>query len=552
MRRIDWRRAALHAVGIAIALVALVAYVRTLAPTVVGGDPSELQLLVRRLGVPHGTGYPLYVWLGHLFVSLPFGYDIAYRLNLFSAVLGAGAVWVAYLLALEIGVARTLAARAVGAGAAAALVARSHTFWSVSIIAEEYTLHVVMALVSLLLLVRWMRTGSRTLLYAGFATLGAMFGNHAMTFGLVPAVAVFVLLRERMSKALARTLAGAVAAGALGALVCNVLLFYLLWRRHLPYDHWQWVLSCPRFFDLPKGARDSFWYAWWYEVTCRQFRHQLAGASLDQRIEQVLAMPHRMAAELFPVGAALGLFGWGLLWKRWRESVLVTLVLATHVYLVASLSVTLKSHVYLLVASILVTIAAGGAVGWLGETPLRWLCRTPRSARFAPSVALAGALACLLASSIANELSRPWYASNMERAYARANDRDVYLEAVVGALGPHPDRHEDRYMRARASGIVDAVPPDAIVLADWRLRYAIEYVARIDRGIEGITVLEPYPYGTRRREFVLDYLDFMRDPNRVRPVFFVLPADAPPIDGYHIERRHAVVGELVPNGRGSG
>jgi hypothetical protein len=64
-------------------------YWLTLAPGVVGGDAGEHQLAVPLLGIPHTTGYPLYVLTGKLLtVLLPVG-SMAWRMNLFSAVGGA-------------------------------------------------------------------------------------------------------------------------------------------------------------------------------------------------------------------------------------------------------------------------------------------------------------------------------------------------------------------------------------------------------------------------------------------------------------------------------
>ncbi len=70
-------------------LVVLALYIQTLAPGVVGGDAGEHQLAVPLLGIPHTTGYPLYVLVGKVWtLLLPVG-TMAWRMNLFSAVGGA-------------------------------------------------------------------------------------------------------------------------------------------------------------------------------------------------------------------------------------------------------------------------------------------------------------------------------------------------------------------------------------------------------------------------------------------------------------------------------
>ena len=111
-------KAAVALVGAVAAVVVLVLYVRTLAPTVLHYDRPELidsamlQMQVCVLGLSHPTGYPTYLMLSHPFTYLPFG-DAAYRVNLASAVYGALAVaavyWAGYL------VSRRVVAAAVGA-----------------------------------------------------------------------------------------------------------------------------------------------------------------------------------------------------------------------------------------------------------------------------------------------------------------------------------------------------------------------------------------------------------------------------------------------------
>src|SRR5688572_1692281 len=81
-----------------VALAALAVYLRTLAPSIVLGDSPELTAAAYLAGVPHPTGYPLYMILGHLFIRLcPLG-SVAYRMNLLSALAAAAAVGLVYLL----------------------------------------------------------------------------------------------------------------------------------------------------------------------------------------------------------------------------------------------------------------------------------------------------------------------------------------------------------------------------------------------------------------------------------------------------------------------
>src|SRR4030065_1289497 len=79
------------------ALVAFSVYLRTLAPTVMWYDMGEFATASHVLGIAHTPGYPLYILLGKLFTLIPIG-DVAYRVNLMSAVSAALTVVVVYLI----------------------------------------------------------------------------------------------------------------------------------------------------------------------------------------------------------------------------------------------------------------------------------------------------------------------------------------------------------------------------------------------------------------------------------------------------------------------
>jgi len=74
-------------------------YILTMAPGLTWGDSGELVADVYTLGIPHPTGYPLYVLAGRLFMLIPAG-SPAYRMNLFSAFCAAAAVLLIYGTAL--------------------------------------------------------------------------------------------------------------------------------------------------------------------------------------------------------------------------------------------------------------------------------------------------------------------------------------------------------------------------------------------------------------------------------------------------------------------
>ena len=166
-------------------------YLATLQPGFGGPeDTPKFQFLGYVLGTAHPPGYPLYVWLSHLFVALPFG-TIAHRANLFSAVMAAFACALTFALARQLGAPRWAAlssAIALGAGA---------SFWRSAVFAEVYSLAAVAAAATVSLLLAWdARPSSRRALAAtGAFALG--LGNHLTIVGMIPGCVGFALLRHR-------------------------------------------------------------------------------------------------------------------------------------------------------------------------------------------------------------------------------------------------------------------------------------------------------------------------------------------------------------------
>ncbi len=157
-------------------------YLRTLAPTVYTFDSAEFATGAYALGIIHSTGYPFYLLLAKLFTLLPIGEDIAYRVNLMSAVWGAVTVALLFLLCERLTQQLWLSA------VVALLYAFSHYFWPEAVIAETYTLNTALVLILMLLL-----TAPGDSLHPKLAcTAGLVFGlglaNHMSMILLVPAL----------------------------------------------------------------------------------------------------------------------------------------------------------------------------------------------------------------------------------------------------------------------------------------------------------------------------------------------------------------------------
>ena len=158
-------------------LLPLALYVSTLAPSVLPGDSGEFQFVAPMLGIPHPTGYPLYLILGKL-ISLAPLHSVAYRLNLLSALAAAGAVWAVYRCGRALGIDR--AAALLGAS----LLALSETFWSQATLAEKYTLNAFFVALTLWLGLQWARAARARERLAGRSIAGRLLLAWAFCYGL--------------------------------------------------------------------------------------------------------------------------------------------------------------------------------------------------------------------------------------------------------------------------------------------------------------------------------------------------------------------------------
>lgn len=150
-------------------------YLITLAPTVYFGDSGELISMANYLGVPHPTGFPLYMLFSKLTMTFPFA-NPAFRVNLISAIFSGLAASFFFLTALKLTGNRLKGLLKYLLPALLSLVfAFSYTNWSQSVVARIYTMNAFFCAASLYLLMVYEERPLKKYLYLlGFITgLGA-------------------------------------------------------------------------------------------------------------------------------------------------------------------------------------------------------------------------------------------------------------------------------------------------------------------------------------------------------------------------------------------
>jgi len=116
-------------------------YAITLAPTTAFWDTSEYIATGHMLGIPHPPGNPTFVVFARAWSVLlaPLGLSVAVRINLFSALMGAGAHMMWFLVVHHVlrSFSKDKIFRLVGASVAVLVSSTAFTVWSQSNVNEK-------------------------------------------------------------------------------------------------------------------------------------------------------------------------------------------------------------------------------------------------------------------------------------------------------------------------------------------------------------------------------------------------------------------------------
>lgn len=168
-------------------IIPLVIYILTLEPKLVGGDTSWYANQIPAMNVMVPTGYPTFSIFLKLFTYLPIG-DMAYRLNLFSAVFGALTI-----LFLFLSINRLIKNEFISF-IGSMIFAFIAPFWSVANRLEFDTLNTFFVILLIFSAIVYSGSKTRKYLYFFFFCLGLSLTNHPLTFFLVPAIALYVII----------------------------------------------------------------------------------------------------------------------------------------------------------------------------------------------------------------------------------------------------------------------------------------------------------------------------------------------------------------------
>lgn len=332
-------------------------YLNTMAPALTwandGSDGGDLITAAYTGGVPHPSGYPLYLILARLFQSLPIG-TLAYRTNLMSGVFAAFSAWLVYCI-----VCRALEDQRPAHARFAALLAGlafglTPLLWSQAVITEVYALQAFLTalILYLYLFPNPLPDFLRALL------LGLAMGNHLTTLLLLPLM-IGDLPRAAPHRLL--SLASSLTWKLVGFAMGISLYLILPLRAHAnPPVNWGNPLTLERFWWLVSGSLYRSYYL------------QPPLIALGGRIQAWAAL---MLQQFGWLGIVLAVTGLVVFFQPSRLY-LFTLWVGAAYSVFAIIYSSDDSYLYLLpvclVFSIWIGLAAGHILNLAGAKALKW------------------------------------------------------------------------------------------------------------------------------------------------------------------------------------
>lgn len=260
-----------HILGFAAWVICLIVYLITLSPTVTFMDSGELAAVTYTFGIPHPTGYPLYLILGYIITHLPFGASPIWRLNFLSAFTSAAAVVIFYYAVIyflkNFSVEKSASKERkktsnvftpvvlyTVALTSALCFGFTRTFWSNAVTDEVYGLHALFICVILYYSMRIynnFKSSSLHLWSLFFVFLGLSFTNHLTMIFLLPSILYLIFLQYRaypssFKKIIYRSF----------LVLIPLLLYYVLIMAASkePYFNWSNPVTLPNLFNHISGG----------------------------------------------------------------------------------------------------------------------------------------------------------------------------------------------------------------------------------------------------------------------------------------------------------
>ena len=175
-------------------ILTFIIYLHNLSVSVYGGDSGDFLSAIAVRGVPHPSGYPLYMLLGILASWLPIPQTLAWKVDLISAVFSSLGVVLMYKIVFELHKSKLLAI------ITALLLAFVFPYWLYAETAEVFALHNFFML--LLFYIGVLLYTKKKIIYIYLLSFftGLSFSNQELTLFILPTLCIFVYaVRNKIS-----------------------------------------------------------------------------------------------------------------------------------------------------------------------------------------------------------------------------------------------------------------------------------------------------------------------------------------------------------------
>ncbi|NOS84197.1 MAG: DUF2723 domain-containing protein [Ignavibacteria bacterium] len=334
-----------HIFAAAAGLICLIIYVLTLYPAVGFMDSGELAAAAYIFGVPHPTGYPLFLAIGYIVSHLPLPGSIIYKLNLLSSIEAAAAVVITYYAALIL--VRYVIQKLLGAPVkkqnskntkrsqqtdevlkvkknlsdfdmlsyilaftSAVCIGLAKTFWLDAVQVEVYALHSVFLSLIILYSLKCLisiKTPVKKNWLILFLLLGLSFSNHLTTIFVIPAILYILYLQYSSDKLFTKQIL------PLALFVLPGFLLYALLvisSGYAPYLNWSDLSNVSNLIEHLRGSDYS------------QLMFSSTSKFSNNAAEFFKSLPGEMAVISLIFSAAAMV----MLWKSFRSFVIFILI----------------------------------------------------------------------------------------------------------------------------------------------------------------------------------------------------------------------------------
>ena len=174
-----------------IGLTSLVVYLFTMLPSIYTGDSGEIASAIYVWGIAHPTGFPSYIIFAKLFSYLFPWLEFAYRLNIFSALLGSATVIILFFIL------KKLQIKHLPSAVASISLAFAYTFWTHAGTIQAYSLTAFFFALTILLLFHWLTTKKEIYFYISAIISGIGMGTHLTFILIFPFIFILIFIKNK-------------------------------------------------------------------------------------------------------------------------------------------------------------------------------------------------------------------------------------------------------------------------------------------------------------------------------------------------------------------